>query len=42
MRLLHLALFLALTLSVTRLPAHAAAPSVKAVVETYANIAEAT
>lgn len=42
MRLLHLALFLALTLSVTRLPAHAAAPSIKAVVETYANIAEAT
>jgi putative iron-regulated protein len=40
-RLLQLVLFLALTL-VGGLPARAAAPSVKAVVETYANIAEAT
>ncbi|MFM9847878.1 MAG: imelysin family protein [Hyphomicrobiaceae bacterium] len=42
MRLLYLALFLALTLAGGLLPAQAAALSVKAVVETYANIAEAT
>ena len=42
MRLLHLALILALTLSGSLLPARAAAPAIKAVVETYADIAEAT
>ena len=42
MRLLHLALFLALSLAGGIPPARAAAPSVKAVIETYANIAEAT
>ena len=42
MRLLHLGLYLGLTLIGGLPPARAAAPTVKAVVETYANIAEAT
>ncbi len=42
MRLLYLALFLALSLAGGTPPVLAAAPSVKTVVETYANIAEAT
>jgi putative iron-regulated protein len=40
--LLHWALFLALALASSAVPAGAAAPPIKAVVETYANIAEAT
>ncbi len=42
MRLLHTVAFLALIAAGGQLPALAAAPSVKAVVQTYANIAEAT
>ena len=42
MRCVHLAVFLGLTLAGGLAPAVAAAPPVKAVVETYANIAEAT